>query len=120
MIGPVKSPALSAAVEKEAAIHGDICRVRMEYTYSGLREKVATLRQFIVTLAHGLQSLLASLDKMEINHHRPTDLLLPDVSTFDTKPVQNVLPFINQSNASPLSQLAGDGHVLNVQQRLGQ
>ena len=49
MIGLAKSPALSAAVEKEAAIHGDICRVRMEHTYSGLREKVATLRQFIVT-----------------------------------------------------------------------
>ena len=49
MIGLVPSPALSAAVEKEAAIHGDICRVQMEDTYRGLREKVATLYQFIFT-----------------------------------------------------------------------
>ena len=52
MIGLVPSPAVSAAVEKEAAIHGDICRVQMEDTYKGLREKVATLHQFIVTFVY--------------------------------------------------------------------
>ena len=43
MIGLVKDPVLSAAVEREAALQGDICRVRLEDTYSGLTEKVATL-----------------------------------------------------------------------------
>jgi hypothetical protein len=66
MIGLVPSPALSAAVDMEAMIHGDICRVQMEDTYKGLREKVATLHQFIVTFVYiwssecspGLVSLL--------------------------------------------------------------
>ena len=40
MIGLAPSPGVSAAVEIEAALHGDICRVHMEDTYGGLRKKV--------------------------------------------------------------------------------
>ena len=43
LIGLVKDPALSAAVEREALIHKDICRVHMEEDYYSLRSKVTTL-----------------------------------------------------------------------------
>ena len=43
MIGQTSSPSLSAAVEVEAARHGDICRLQLLETYGGLREKVGTI-----------------------------------------------------------------------------
>ena len=43
MIGRVKDTVLSAAVEREALIHKDICRVHMEEDYYSLRSKVTTL-----------------------------------------------------------------------------
>ena len=43
MIGQVKDTVLSAAVEREALIHKDICRVHMEEDYYSLRSKVTTL-----------------------------------------------------------------------------
>ena len=43
MIGQTSSPSLSAAVEVEAARHGDICRLQLLETYGGLREKVGAI-----------------------------------------------------------------------------
>ena len=43
MIGQTDSSSLSAAVELEAARHGDICRLQVLETYGGLREKVGAI-----------------------------------------------------------------------------